>query len=258
MTEPTTTFALTEMGGEPRVRDLDVAERLGFKRPRVIRELIERNLAEFEALGPSAVQYGAYRGQATREYWLNEEQALLAAVLSNAEKAPTVRRMLIQTFTAHRRGQLAGGLTAEQAELLRRADGVTRSTIHKVTVLDQKFEGLREYVADLVRAEMDAAALVDPRVMAVNFKPMLRVLVENGVVHNRDRGNLSRTLARSAKAFFLKHKLKMRDHPYQKAILFDVDGLELWLAAEGRAKIEQHLQRIQGQTDLFRPLRLVK
>lgn len=42
---------LTEVDGEPRARDIEIAERLGYARPRKIRELIEANLSEIEAFG---------------------------------------------------------------------------------------------------------------------------------------------------------------------------------------------------------------
>lgn len=90
----------------PRARDTDIAARLGFKRHRKIRELIERNKAEFERFGSIAPQRGAYRGKEFDEYWLNEEQSLLAATLSDAEFAADVRHMLIKVFVEWRRGQL--------------------------------------------------------------------------------------------------------------------------------------------------------
>lgn len=105
-----TDIELTEVDGEPRARDLDIAERLGFERPRDIRKLIERNLPEIESFGVCATvartpdQRG---GRPATEYWLTEEQALLVASRSDAENAPTVRRMLIKVFVAWRRGHLA-------------------------------------------------------------------------------------------------------------------------------------------------------
>lgn len=39
------------LDGEPRVRDIELAERLGFDRPSNIRNLIQRNIKEIEALG---------------------------------------------------------------------------------------------------------------------------------------------------------------------------------------------------------------
>ena len=96
---------------EPRLQDLKIAEALGFRRKRVIRELIVRNMAELERFG--AVWRGANisvsgRGRQTEvtEYWLNEEQALLIATLSDAPRAAEVRHMLIKVFVAWRRGQL--------------------------------------------------------------------------------------------------------------------------------------------------------
>ena len=93
----------------PRIQDLKVAEALGFERPRKIRELIERNRAEFEAMGSMfevQQRHDGGRGRPTTEYWLNEEQALLAATFSNARRAPEVRGMLIKVFVAWRRGEL--------------------------------------------------------------------------------------------------------------------------------------------------------
>jgi hypothetical protein len=98
---------LTPMAGEPCVHDLRVAEALGFKRPRVIRELVERNKGELETYGPLAVRYGKSRGQAFTEFFLSEGQALVICALARTEKAAAVRRQLIEVFLAYRRGELA-------------------------------------------------------------------------------------------------------------------------------------------------------
>ncbi len=114
MLEQNTTIATITpslIEGEPRVRDIDLGERLGFERPRVIRELIERNKAEVESFGlaprrTAPITSGKGRVTEVQEYWLNEEQALLVATISNAPKAPQVRAMLIRVFVAWRRGEL--------------------------------------------------------------------------------------------------------------------------------------------------------
>lgn len=48
----------TTVNHEPRVQDITIAERLGYERPRVIRELIARNKEELERYGEFAVRYG--------------------------------------------------------------------------------------------------------------------------------------------------------------------------------------------------------
>lgn len=99
----------TSMDGEPRVRDVDLGERLGFERPRKIREIIERNRAELEGFGGlprRGANPGPLGGRPTFEYHLNEGQSLLVSTLSQAPKAPQVRRMLIEVFMAWRRGDL--------------------------------------------------------------------------------------------------------------------------------------------------------
>lgn len=100
---------LSVFDGEPRCRDLDLAGRLGFDRARDVRKLIERNMLEIREFGVCATvaqTSGPRGGRPSTEYWLNEEQALLVAVLSNARNAPAVRAMLIKVFVAWRRGQL--------------------------------------------------------------------------------------------------------------------------------------------------------
>jgi hypothetical protein len=85
---------LTEMDGEPRARDLDIADRLGFSQQRDIRKLIERHKAELQAFGVCATvaqTSGPKGGRPATEYWLNEEQALLVSILSDAPNAPANR-----------------------------------------------------------------------------------------------------------------------------------------------------------------------
>lgn len=118
---------VSEIDGEPRIRDIDLAERLGFDRPRKIREIIERNMAEIEGFGHAphrgahieiAKPTGGIERREVQEYWLNEEQALLVSVLSNAPKAPAVRAMLIRTFVAWRKQALPSQPQVDVAMLL--------------------------------------------------------------------------------------------------------------------------------------------
>ena len=45
-------FRTPSSAGEPRARDLDIADRLGFSQPRDIRRLIDRNAEELRRYGP--------------------------------------------------------------------------------------------------------------------------------------------------------------------------------------------------------------
>lgn len=96
----------TTVNHEPRLLDTIVGKRLGYNRPRVIRELIERCKDELETYGSIAVRHGAYRGHETTEYYLNEGQCLVLCALSRTPQAATVRKAIIEVFMAHRRGAL--------------------------------------------------------------------------------------------------------------------------------------------------------
>lgn len=119
MASPSTTSASaltlsdldTTADDDPRILDLRVAERLGFDRPRKIRDLIERNRAELETYGTLAPRRGAQRraNGATHEvteYRLNEPQVLLVCMLSRTPAAAAVRQEVIEVFMAWRRDVL--------------------------------------------------------------------------------------------------------------------------------------------------------
>lgn len=97
----------SEVNHEPRILDVRVGERLGFDRPRDIRQLIDRNREELEAYGPLAARHRKSRGQEFTEYWLNEGQTLLLCMFSRTPAAAAVRREVIEVFMAYRRGLLA-------------------------------------------------------------------------------------------------------------------------------------------------------
>jgi hypothetical protein len=108
-------FSLTdlnlEIDGEPRIRDLTIADRLGYERPRKIRELIEANMAELQQYGlaprrGAPITSGKGRVTEVEEYWLNEAQCLLVCMFSRTDAAAEVRRALIEVFMAWRRGEL--------------------------------------------------------------------------------------------------------------------------------------------------------
>ena len=105
----TTAITLHTIDNEPRVLDTDLAERLGMARPRDIRgNLIKPNHTELETFG-NLREENANAGRPGRPamaYYLNEEQALLICMFSKTSNAALVRKQVIETFMAHRRGQL--------------------------------------------------------------------------------------------------------------------------------------------------------
>ncbi|WP_052817055.1 hypothetical protein [Agrobacterium sp. SUL3] len=147
---------LSVIKNEPRARDLDIAKRLGFSKPTNIRNLIKRNLVELERFGicfTAKQNHKGGRGRPTDEYWLNEEQSLLIAVLSDTENAADVRYMLIKVFVAFRRGQISGNLNLDPESrhilggmIKRNAGVVVRQELEPVHA---DLHAMREEIADL-------------------------------------------------------------------------------------------------------------
>lgn len=113
--------------GEPMVRDLDLAERLGYPRPRKIRDLIRRLIGE-GFLNDSEVcttvgQTSKVGGRPGTEYQLTETGALLVTMRSETAIANTVCRQLVEVFQAYRSGKLIQQHRANQVDTLHAISG---------------------------------------------------------------------------------------------------------------------------------------
>lgn len=216
---------VVERDGEPRARDIDIGERLGLQRPRVIRELIERNRGELEGFGPLAVRHGKSRGQEFEEFLLNEEQALLLATLSSAPNAPAVRAMLIRTFVAWRRGHL------------------------EAPALDMKAVGgmvkgiLARQLADVVPSIV-AAELATRTMMIRRGKTAGQIWKEHGFPPIRLGGWFSNRLRA------IKCEIEgggRGELGLSTARLYDPDKANAWLRNGGRIMVERKIAERKGQ-----------
>ena len=88
--------------GEPRLLDLDLAERLGYERPNDIRKLIDRHMDTLNEFGICAtvalIHEGA--GRPAEAYLLNEDQAIYIATQSDAPNAKAVKILVVKVFSA--------------------------------------------------------------------------------------------------------------------------------------------------------------
>lgn len=103
---------------EPRVRDLDLAEHLGFERPRNIRKLIGRICGE---RGVCSTVERTVNGRPATEYWLTEAQALKVIAKSETAKADAILDEVIAVYMAWRRGQFTQAPVALDATTINSA-----------------------------------------------------------------------------------------------------------------------------------------
>lgn len=99
-------LALTPIENEPRIRDIDLAERLGFDRSRDIRKIIKRNEAKLLNFGGCATVAHVVEGNETTEYYLNQKQAIFICMKSETERAIDVQMEIVHAFDAYLKGEL--------------------------------------------------------------------------------------------------------------------------------------------------------
>lgn len=103
---------------DPRIRDLDLAERLGYARRHNIRDLIRRLIASGELRDVHVVRTvrktqmpgkSGVREVEVDEFWLTEDQALFIVARSETEIAGQLLREVIEVFRLAIRGLLTPG-----------------------------------------------------------------------------------------------------------------------------------------------------
>jgi len=97
---------------EPRIRDIDAAVRLGYERPRSIRDLIKRIWPGGGPRSRSAVERtpmprGGERAVTVQEYWLTEAELLKLCARSETQVAEAILDEMIAVFIAVRRHLLS-------------------------------------------------------------------------------------------------------------------------------------------------------
>lgn len=86
---------------DPRVSDVKLAEALGYERPRVIRELIERHRSSLETFGEirRIVRRNPRKaGRPAAGYDLNRKQALFVCTKAETPQATAVTIALVEVF----------------------------------------------------------------------------------------------------------------------------------------------------------------
>lgn len=99
----------TAIEGEARIRDLDLAARLGFERPNKIRELIERWMEALLKMGrcPTVGYRPAQGGKEANAYYLNRKQAIFITAKSETAEATEITIEIIERFDAYEKGVVA-------------------------------------------------------------------------------------------------------------------------------------------------------
>ncbi|WP_315764477.1 hypothetical protein [Bradyrhizobium sp. SZCCHNR2009] len=182
----------TTIDAEPRVRDVLLAEKLGFERPRVIRELINRHQDELEAYGDLAPRNTAQlrdngASHVVEEYYLNEQQALLLCMFSRTAKAAEVRKALIEVFIAWRSGQAAdpsqtridARYALDLAHAITYCDG--DDVILGPTDRELCARALHEYATSEIRSELQRRGNRSPQRFAERLARKVSEAGENGV-----------------------------------------------------------------------------
>ena len=136
---------------EPRIRDLDLAARLQYREPRLIRKLIKRllasgflsNMSQRSTVERYEIKPGKWHETTVQEYYLTEAETLFVTSRSETEVAAKIMQEVIDVYISVRRGLLAApNQTAELALMVSSIQALAANVAQSMS----KFDELREKV----------------------------------------------------------------------------------------------------------------
>lgn len=158
-------WAVSEINGEPTVKDTDLAEKLGYDRPRAIRQLIKRMVdnGSFGGATPCGTPE-IVAGNMTEVFYLNQKQSLKVISKSETKIADAIMDEVIDVFLAYRKGQLQPALDYEGGKVAHILHGFKHEinpTAFLNVALISKFERMfgekkvRDFYAELIGVSVD-------------------------------------------------------------------------------------------------------
>jgi hypothetical protein len=164
--------------GAPRVRDLELAEHLGYERPAKIRDLIRRLVSDGKLscseVFTMAGKTSGLGGRPGTEFWLTEAQALKVVAKSETDKADAILDEVIAVFIAVRGGQMAPPI--QQAPDV----SVTRfleSLVMKVVEASERMIEAHDRLSLRMQASLGASSIIASRDAAA-LKREVRAIAE--------------------------------------------------------------------------------
>jgi hypothetical protein len=180
---------------EPRVRDLDLAERLGYERPRDVRDLIKRLVSDGklgEVFCRTAPQNG--RGRPSTEFWLTEAQALKVTAKSETAKADALLDEIIRVFMLARRGLLPQQQLADS-----RIASIIESQTKTIDLLASRMTAIETIVSKLSASTANDTGIVGEEWAREHVHARLR-RIANLMVGASQNAKLSREAMRHHRA----------------------------------------------------------
>jgi hypothetical protein len=238
----------TLIEGELRIRDIDLAQRLGFSKPAKIRELIARHIGALTALGelPTVGTTHASNGRTFESYYLNRKQAIFVIAKSETPEATDVTIEIIERFDAYERGfrgPIPGqpSLTSED----RSAVGgiMKRVAANQIKPLFQMLEMLKQEVAAIKAAPPPLAVAAEGGACQDHWT-MKRILMAQGI-GPKGRGRLVHQCTASLRKWCIVTERSGAVHlttneEGEERYTFDPSVVENWLLIWGTDIIDAH------------------
>jgi hypothetical protein len=230
---------LKNVEGAPRVHDLRLADRFGFGRDRDIRKLISRNTKLLEMHGElvcDKVAQTSKGGRPGKEYWLNEDQAVVLGFLSEAPDAVSFQKEVIAVWKAFRTGEFAPSIVPsdvqEIAPHMRKAlGGIVKSVVD--TRLEERLAPVLAKLDRIESGTMVAALAPDATVMRgyVNAFVVVDQMAKVPEEKRKRCRNICQTVSSELHKWCARNGIMTHlSYPPGEERLFPRDRVQIWLA----------------------------
>lgn len=229
-------YELQEINGEAVIKDLVLAQRLGYKAPRQIREIIKRMIEQgsFGAVVPYDTIEKHENGKNDVEvFYLNEKQALKVISKSETRNANDIMDQVLDVFIAWRNGKLSPVKTFE--EMMQEA----------LLLADSKVKELQEKI-EQDKPKVSLAESIQVAAGSMNISDWVRVLKdESGVI----KQNKVFDLLREWKILFKQNKVNIPQAKYIDKGWFEVTENTIITPNGSKTKVQSKITG-KGQVEL--------
>ncbi|SMH60464.1 Rha family transcriptional regulator [Azospirillum agricola] len=246
------TLTVASVEGEARILDTDLASRLGFAEPRMIRNLIKRHLSSLDALGVRSTvkltpENNGLGGASATAFMLNRKQAIFITAKSETVNATDITIEIIERFDAYEKGLLS----ADADELARRTDGIARMLARKVTGLERTVAELANTLQALASGVTNLALAADGRVAGLALISVRQLMDQAGAL-SKGRNSLNRRVRNALMKLAATTGVKgVTDCPHTGVTLFPIDFAREFMTTTGNAWVAAHNASLAPQGDLF-------
>lgn len=227
---------------------LEIAGLTGKLHRHVLRDA-DKMLSELQIDGSKfGLVYRDAKGEGRRCLNLPKRECLILVSGYSVEMRARIIDRWMMLEAALTSGAPPAQLSAEETELLRRTDGISRMLSHKVTETEKAVERIEKAIPALINQSIEAIIAADMRRAVLDYASVRQLLDEAKAVQ-KGRNGVNRKIGFELRmrALISKPPIQLRRCPHSGVWLYPRQFADAYMKESGLQHVKSHNDRVMGQ-----------